>query len=261
MDGRRGGTADPPLPEEMRPGRRRLARFVGALGRLRGSVLYARELLGDRGTVRVRCRGHRLVLRLGTSDILVLYSVFVAEDYGGELPAPPETIIDAGAYVGYSAIYLAARYPGARILALEPDRSNFALLVTNVSRHGNVVPLNQALWREPGRVQLRDRGTGHWAFSLVGRTAEGRGEASVEAVTVAQLAERFSFDRIDLLKIDVEGAEKEIFETSGDWLGRVGAIYAELHDRINPGCTEAFERATASFRQVSTKGMTVTAIR
>jgi FkbM family methyltransferase len=259
--GRDGAAADPPLPEEMRRGRRRLGRYVGALGRLRGGALFVREMLGDRSTVRVRCRGHKLSLRLRTSDILVLYSVFVAEDYGGELPEPPKTIIDAGAYVGYSTVFLAARYPGVRILAVEPDQSNFALLVRNVPPDANVVPLNRALWHRSGRLQLRDRGTGHWAFSVVGRTAEGRGEASVEAVTVAQLAEQFSLERIDLLKLDVEGAEKEIFEGCGDWLGRVGTIFAELHDRINPGCTQAFERATASFRRVSTKGMTVTAIR
>lgn len=241
----------------------RTGRYVQALGPCRGRWLSLREALGDRRQVFVRYRGRRLAVRLGTSDILVLNSVFERQDYGIELFPPPVTIIDAGAYTGFSAIYFAEKYPAATILALEPDPSNFALLVHNTRPYPNVVPLSQALWHRDGRIDLQDPGTGHWGFYVApdppqAAQALAQGEAAqVEAVTMRTLIERFALERIDLLKINVEGAEREIFEHSGDWIGRVGAIFAALHDRFLPGCTEAFETATASFgRVVHREGMT-----
>lgn len=188
----------------------------------------------------------------------MLNSVFEREDYGVELPTPPRTIIDAGAYTGFSAIYFAERYPAERILALEPDPSNFALLVRNVRPFPNIIPLQQALWHRDGHIDLHDPGTGHWGFYVSPDGPDvGQSLAQVEAVSLRTLIERFALERIDLLKLNVEGAEKEIFEHCGDWIGRVGAIFAALHDRFLPGCTEAFEKATASFgRVVLREGMT-----
>ncbi|HEX6900123.1 MAG TPA: FkbM family methyltransferase [Thermoanaerobaculia bacterium] len=225
---------------------------------MRGRWLSLREALGDRRRVSIRYGGRRLTLRLGTSDILVLYSVFEREDYGIELSSHPMTIVDAGAYTGLSTIYFAEKYPAAKILALEPDPSNFALLVQNTRPYPNIIPLHQALWHGDGRIDLQDPGTGHWGFYVA--PDEPRPEwlrAHVEAVSVRTLLERFALERIDLLKMNIEGAEKEILESSGDWIGSVGAIFAALHDRFLPGCTEAFENATASFdRIVHREGMT-----
>lgn len=265
------GTPDGhPLPESARAeipaGLRRRgireARYVQALGPWRGRWLALRETLGDRRQVFIRYRGRRLIVRLNTSDILVLNSVFEREDYGIELSPPPATIIDAGAYTGFSAIYFAERYPGAKILALEPDPSNFALLVRNARPFSNIIPLEQALWHRDGRIDLRDPGTGHWAFYVAAdEPRAARSRAQVEAVSLQTLIERFALEHVDLLKINVEGAEKEIFEHFEDWDGRVGAIFAALHDRFLPGCTEAFEKATSAFGRVVRREGMVCAIR
>lgn len=217
-----------------------------------------REALGDRGQVSVRYRGRRLTLRLGTSDILVLFSVFEREDYGLELSSPPQWIIDAGAYTGFSSIYFAQRYPAATILALEPDPSNFALLVRNARPYRNIIPLEQALWHRDGHIALRDPGTGHWGFYVAAdEPQDSPPRGRVEAVSVRTLVERFAIDRIDLLKLNIEGAEKEIFEEAEDWSWRVRAIVAALHDRFRPGCAEAFEKVTKSFARVfQREGMT-----
>jgi FkbM family methyltransferase len=250
------------IPAGLRRRGLRRARYVAALGPIRGHWLWLREVLGDGRQVSVRHRGRRLTLRLKTSDILVWYSVFEREDYGIELPAAPSTIIDVGAYTGLSAIYFAERYPTAMILALEPDPSNFALLVRNTHPYPNIVPLDQALWHTDGRIDLRDPGTGHWAFHVVpDDPQDGRLRAQVATVCVRTLIERFALERIDLLKMNVEGAEREIFQHSEDWIERVGIIVAQLHDQFLPGCAEAFDRATASFGRVIRTGMTGLAIR
>lgn len=253
-------TEEPPSPRRQIPeGLRRRAlrrnRYVRALGPVRGRWYWLREVLGDRRDVRVRYRGRDLALRLNTSDILVLFSVFEREDYAIELSSPPAAIVDAGAYTGFSSIYLAERYPRATILALEPDPSNFALLVRNARPYPNVIPVQQALWHRDGRAALRDPGTGHWAFFLASDAPE-RPRGEVETVALATLMKRFALSGVDLLKINVEGAEKEIFEHSGDWMGRVGAIVTHLHDHFRPGCSEAFEAATVSFARVVREDMT-----
>lgn len=246
------------VPEGLRRQEIRTGRYVRALGPFRGRWLSFREALGDRRQVSVRYRGRRLTLRLGTSDILVLFSVFEREDYGIELSPPPETIIDAGAYTGFSAIYFAEKYPAATVLALEPDPSNFALLVQNTGTYPNIVPIEQALWHRDGRIDLRDPGTGHWGFYVAAdESPSARSLGQVEAVSVRTLIERFAIERIDLLKLNIEGAEKEIFEDSADWAWRVRAIVAALHDRFRPGCADAFARVTASFGRVfQREGMT-----
>ena len=98
----------------------------------------------------------------------------------------PATIVDAGAYTGFSAIYFAEKYPAAKVLALEPDPSNFALLVRNARPYSNIVPLQQALWSRDGSLELQDPGTGHWGFYVApGEEPASGSRARVEAVSGA----------------------------------------------------------------------------
>lgn len=57
----------------------------------------------------------------------------------------------------------------------------------------------------------------------------------------------FGIDYVDVLKIDIEGAEREVFKTCSPWIKKVGTIVIELHDRFVPGCTDCFREATADF--------------
>ena len=70
---------------------------------------------------------------------------------------------------------------------------------------------------------------------------------SVRAVTVWDIMREYALDRIDLLKLDVEGSEKEIFAVSDEWIGSVDAICLELHDRFKAGCSRNFFSAVREF--------------
>jgi FkbM family methyltransferase len=78
----------------------------------------------------------------------------------------PEFIIDAGANIGLASVYFASRFPNARILAIEPERKNFEILVKNVERYPNVQPILGALWGERAEVEVVDRGLGNWGFMI-----------------------------------------------------------------------------------------------
>ena len=183
---------------------------------------------------------HPVQLRLRTSDMSIYRDVLLHEEYALEMPTLPRVIVDAGANVGLTTVYYANEYPHAKIIAIEPDDSNFVLLVKNVSAYPNVVPVHAALWNKDGEIGIFD-GDGKWGCQV----REGIG---CRAVTMRTLMSETNVDTIDLLKVDVEGAEKEIFSDC-DWIGCVRTLVVELHDRLKPGCRDAVERAARGFRQ------------
>jgi FkbM family methyltransferase len=187
----------------------------------------------------------QVIIRLGTTDVAAFEHVFINDEYDFSLVRPPSIIVDAGANVGMSAVYFALRYPGATIIAVEPEPSNFAILLKNAELFPQIIPINAALWKHEGLVHIQDGGGGHWGM----RTIEGKvpTRQAIRATTIQALMQHLRIEQIDLLKIDVEGAECEIFEEPSPWIGHVGVICTELHDRFRPGCLEIYRAATVAF--------------
>lgn len=170
----------------------------------------------------------------------------------------PSVIIDAGAYVGYSSVYFAQKYRQARIIALEPVRANFDLLVRNTSAHPRILARNQALWSSVTSATMSDQQQGFWAFAITEADAsDARAIAGVNTTTIDEIVREFDIQTIDLLKLDIEGSEKEVLEHSGTWIDQVAVIAIELHDRFKPGCSAALEAATGDFRFTRKNDMTV----
>ncbi len=198
-------------------------------------------------TVRARVPGSRLSLlvRLNTSDVDVFKNIFYDQEYEWHLADPPRVVVDAGAYTGLSAVWFATRYPDAKIIAIEPSASNFDLLFRNTRRVANIIPRRAALWGSKGEVTLVDPGLEAWGFQVrqsddeSSKASSIKGDELIEALTVGEVLRDYSLDRIDLLKIDIEGSEVEVFASSSGWIERVDAICLELHDRFRPGCSRA----------------------
>jgi FkbM family methyltransferase len=228
-----------------------LSWYYGNYG-IRGVLaISAYRLLGRPKQISVRPPGtrNRVRLRIKTSDEAAYRETLLHSQYDFDLPFRPLTIIDAGANIGTASIYFARRYPHARIVAIEPERSNFALLSRNVAPYPAITPLCAALWSRDGEI-----GLGHpspaeeahlkWAFV----TREGSDER-VRAVTLGTLMKEMKMSSVDLLKIDIEGAEKEVFEAC-DWIDAVRCIMIELHDGLKPGCSHAVNSAARGFSQL-----------
>ncbi len=238
---------------------RQLRKIVSVFGSRRARWLLWRERWGDRSLVSLPHRGRKHYLRLNSTDPLVWFSVFIQEDYGASLPFEPRVIVDAGAYTGLSAIYFANRYPEAEIIALEPDPENYRLLTRNVGAFNRILPVHAALWFEDTELALYRRPEGHWASSIhaVGLgSGRSKSDLPIPAMRIQTLMSRFAVAEIDVLKVDIEGAEKEVFEHSSAWINRIGAIFIETHDRIKTGCSEAVTAATPGFARTPTSPMT-----
>ena len=115
---------------------------------------------------RKHCR-HPLWLRVPSSDVRTCKKIFVDQEYDFLMDPPPVAIIDAGANIGLASIYFASKYPAARVIAIEPEQSNFELLQKNVAPYSNIIPLQAALWNTNEEINLIDPGLGKWGFMTV----------------------------------------------------------------------------------------------
>ena len=245
---------------------RRLRDYVRWFGRIDGVRAFVYERLeGAPKLMVLRVKGvqHPLALRLGSSDMPTLQKVLIECEYELPVHSAPKTIVDAGANVGYSAVYFANRFPDAKIVAIEPERSNFEMLERNLAPFGNVTCLRRALVGTPRTVPIVDAGEGFWAFRAAGPDDTPRGPVvdEVEGITVLDVMRQFGWDRIDLLKVDIEGSEVEVFDTAQPWIDNVEIAVVELHDRFKRGCSLSFYGATAGFRQEFHKGENVFLVR
>jgi FkbM family methyltransferase len=244
----------------------RLRRFVSHLGYREGlalAVVEYRSLEPTEVTVSHHRISHPVTLRSRSTDFETFVKVIGEAEYDvPELSTPPRAIVDAGANVGIASCFFAEKFPQARIIALEPEASNFDLLRKNVTDYPNVVCINKALWKTSGTLQLfMPAAGGKDAF----RTEENcaahepgvKQEGSVECVSISDLMAEYGLLRIDLLKVDIEGAEKEVFADCGDWIDKVDAIVIELHDRFKRGCSQSFYNATEGFTLEVHKGENV----
>jgi FkbM family methyltransferase len=185
-------------------------------------------------------------MRRGTTDRGIFTQVIVDEEYDLSFLLPnwqPEVIVDAGANVGYASLFFARRYPKARIFAIEPELSNFSLLEQNVRGYDAIIPVRAALWSRKAHLKIGNPEEQKCDFR-VNESSDG-GESGIPAVTVRDLLEMSNKKHIDLLKLDIEGGEKDLFEHGTEnWLDDISVIAIELHDRFRPGCRSAVFQAT-----------------
>lgn len=184
-------------------------------------------------TMWIRGYSHPLHFRRGTSDMWVVYQVFVTRQYDWLPGLPTEPlIVDCGANFGCSAFFFLLRHPGARVIAVEPDPANAELCRRNLAPFGDRARIVQAaIWPEVAVLGISDPGIHEWGYQV--RAGSG-GDTGVSAVTIPELLTSVGWGHIDLLKIDIEGSEAELFARAmDDWLPKTRAIAIELHGGEN----------------------------
>jgi FkbM family methyltransferase len=192
---------------------------------------------------------HALTARLGnSSDMFVFDQIFINDEYSCLKDLKdPLLVLDLGANVGFSSAYFLSLFPCSRVTAVEPDDRNIAMCRTNLSSYGErVLLLHGAVWAVPTRLCLSKGAFGdgrEWATQVFEPTAGM--EAQTRAWDVASLIEMSGGGIVDLLKVDIEGAEQSVFgEAAKAWLPRVRNICIELHGK---DCEEAFFAALAGY--------------
>lgn len=218
-----------------------LMNFFILLSKLKWNILF--WIFSKKGQLfDVNIGGEIIKIRKGTTDFRVALATqkeFEILKYA--LPTEfSGVIIDAGGYIGTAAIALSKLYPNASIISIEPSQENFNILELNCKSFNNITPLNNALSSKSNEtITLNDRGTGNWGFTIVPNPEDKRPTpiSSVQTITIQDIEEQFG--ETDLIKLDIEGAEKNLFEED-EKINEIKIVMAELHERIAPGCDQAF---------------------
>lgn len=137
-------------------------------------------------------------------------------------------IFDCGANIGMSVIYFKRLYPNSKVIAFEPDPTLFGILSNNISNFSfDSVELNQAaVWIDEDGINFRSEG-GH-----SGRISDNDDDdniVSVETVRLKNLLESTEF--VDMLKMDIEGAEADVLFDCGKLLNKCDNVFIEYHSR------------------------------
>ena len=177
-----------------------------------------------------------ILLRERGSDLATFHEIVVEEVYGPVLRELQgiQTVIDLGANIGLASLYFAHNSPACRILCVEPNPETYEMLVQNVrelSRSGRCQTLQGAVWGRHQRLAPTEKVPADRYSMFAVRAASENDPSAVEGYTMTEIMDRSGFDRVDLLKVDIEGAERELFSTNDvSWLARVGAIAIEFHE-------------------------------
>lgn len=195
--------------------------------------------------VKLVIKGHAVAVRRGTPDLGVAISCLngefeilrhlLPETYKG-------TIVDAGGYIGTATIALKDIFPSAKIIVIEPSSENLRVLKQNVSHLQGVKIVHGALvGTSETSVQLNNRETGEWGFTVVAQPTDSPSASFLQETPAFRLSDLVTEDeKIGLLKLDIEGGELSLFEHDLDSLTNIDAVFAELHERIVPGCIDKF---------------------
>lgn len=231
-------------------------------GRLRGGELLELQMKSP--------VGQKLFLREVGSDALTFQEVLLEGVYSGvvEHVRGCRTIVDLGANIGLASLYFSAHYPDCRIFAVEPNPDTYRVLTLNMEglvRAGRCQTFPGAVWgSESELVAAADWSQGRFSrFAMTEGAANapaGDG-ASIKGLPIDKLFEVAGFERVDLLKSDIEGAEVELFKGDLGWLDRVGAIAIEFHG--DSRASTRFDEVVAArgFRVLDAGGHTVLALR
>lgn len=192
---------------------------------------------------------HNIYLRKGTSDEPTFRQVFMNIRYDMNLGFKPTTILDGGANVGYASVFFANKYPNAEIVAIEPDTSNFAQVKKNTANYESIKALKTAIWGKSTYLRIINPESEHWAFEVA--ECQPNDGGSFKAISIDQIISDQGWNSIDILKLDIEGAEMSVFQEGYEqWLPKVKLLIIELHERMRPGCTEVFENAISKYNFV-----------
>jgi FkbM family methyltransferase len=196
---------------------------------------------------------NRFMSHRGTeADTDLFDQIFLAQVYGlrflrrfGEIErfydncAKP-LVVDCGANIGASALWFATRFPRSAVVAIEPETGNFEILEKN-SEGLNVRAVHGAVASQAGYLRLVDPGMGSCGFRTE-LSGEASGDGAVRAYTLDELADLAPDHTPFILKIDIEGAESDLFRSHQRTLDLYPVVIVELHDWMLPrsGSSQSF---------------------
>jgi len=208
---------------------RKLARLLGWKDALhfRAAMIARRLGLSRRTTILLHPPAllHPVELRLASTDAEVYGQVITAQEYAAVIGDEARMIVDCGANIGLTSAFFLSRLPQASVIAIEPFAANAELCRRNLAPYGaRAKVIEAAIWNRSTRLVLDTAGASEWGVRV--RPATPGEDGDIAAIDIPSLG----LPHIDILKIDIEGSEEDLFsKTEQVWLKSVSNIAIELH--------------------------------
>ena len=215
------------------------------LGTRRKGIYELKHLIHDAGDRfsfqrqgkynRITGEGITVLARRTSSDVPVFSQVFYYQEYQAVVDAIHDRdrikyIIDGGANVGYTSLFFEKQFPHATILSVEPEAGNYAMMLKNFELNNfKATPVQAALWHTAEHLAIDRSFREHRDWSV----AVKPGGSDIEGITISELCKKYHFPRIDILKLDIEGAERYLFDTQEDvegFLPMTRYLAIEIHE-------------------------------
>ncbi|MDD5341274.1 MAG: FkbM family methyltransferase [Patescibacteria group bacterium] len=189
---------------------------------------------------RIVLSGRELILTLRSqADKSVFKEIFKLGEYKAaeeKIRSAKNYIIDAGSQAGFFCLYARALNPEVKIIAIEPDEENLAALENNFSQN-NIKDVDVVSSALAGTHSVRDFFVSKDFHdhslnkNLVKKIAR---KVKVQGLTLGDICDKYNVNQIDLLKMDIEGAEFEVLNSlkQADW-DKINSVILEYHDFLN----------------------------
>lgn len=216
--------------------------------------------------LKLTVKGHSISVRKGTPDLGVAISCLGVEFEALRYLLPKNydgVIVDAGGYIGTASIALKAIFPNAKIIVIEPSSENLEVLKDNLANLSNVKIIHGALVGTSEKtIKLNNRETGEWGFTVVAKPRDKPNASFIQEIPAFRLSDLLEEnENIGLIKLDIEGGELSLLEHDMESLRKIDAVFAELHDRIAPGCVDKFFQFSQDRILIKDKGEKFLSIR
>ncbi len=191
------------------------------------ALKYGRRNRFQKKYIRLFCENFEVVDTY--SFIWQFKEIFVDDNYKFNSCSDEPVIFDCGSNVGTSCLYFSRLYPKSKIYAFEADPDVYSVLIQNVKSYGmsNVTVFNKAVWKDEDGIEISQSGADGSSMFTEGE------KVKVQSISLNNLINKEAV--IDLLKIDIEGAEYEVLVDCKNSLSKVKNIFVEYHSYLNGG--------------------------
>jgi FkbM family methyltransferase len=225
----------------------KINKYRKGLGLIDALKVYASLFIQKKGKIKLRKFPFPFYLRPGNdADSSTFNEVILRNEYSISLPFNPKRIIDCGANIGLASIIFANKFNHAKIIAIEPEEENYTYLIRNTEPYKNIVSKKAAVWSKPAELKIANLSVPSNAFSI--EASDEPSIQSISSITIPDIMKENHWHYIDLVKIDIEGAEKELFTSNyEDWLPKVNVLIIETHDKLMKGSSHAVFQAISRY--------------
>ena len=225
---------------------KRLIPLIRAFGLVDGLRFFLKRIIKKAGRYRSSRYQSDIYIRDKFADKYTFKQVFLEDQYNFNFPFTPTTMLDGGANIGLASVYFAHRFPNAKIVAVEPSEENYRMILKNTEKFPNVMAKRGGIWNNNKQLAIVDKSAYDNSFMVT--EVEENTPDSLPAFSIHSIMQEQGWTTLDVLKLDIEGSEKEVFEKNvEEWLPRTKMLIVEVHDNMRKGASKALFAAISKY--------------